>query len=247
MNTQTRKELLTLFRGWEILFYMIGWFIVNYLFFYVASKNPLVSVCVGIVGALFFFFVFSYKNLRLKTYQFQLNELLKYVTNMSFYLKTGENVLHALENVKETLHTSIQKDVEKSIQGMRNDAVLQTGHFGKYDFPTLNQFHQNLVIKYEHGGDPGELFSRIQKNMITELKKRDELYRKRKAFAFSVYMLLGMVMSIELMLRFVVPELWDMFLSFEFASMAVLLMAHLFAFLNLFFLQKKTVDISVRY
>ncbi|MEG0258563.1 MAG: type II secretion system F family protein [Lysinibacillus sp.] len=241
------KEMSVLFRGWEIVIVILWFFALNYQFFYLVSKERTISILVGIVCALFFFFFFTLKNRKLKNYQLELNELLKYVTNISFFLQTGENIYYAMKATKETVHPKIQKDIEESIQSLELSAVLKTDQFEKYDFPTLDQFHQNLIIKYEHGGDPKELFSQIQKNMIFELKKRDELYKKRKGFAANVYVLIGMVMSIELILRFMVQDLWDIFLGFGFAGMAVLLLTHLLALLNLYFLQKKNVDISVRY
>lgn len=240
-------EMRALFHGWEIVLYLGLWFFVNYQFFFLISKERNVSIIVGIVCALFFFFVFTMKNKKLKNYQFQLSELLKYVTNTTFFLQTGENVLYALKSAKDTVHPKIQKEIEESIESLEATAVLKTDQFEKYDFPTLDQFHQNLIIQYEHGGDPEELFGQIQKNMIFELKKRDELYRKRKGFAMNVYALVGLVMFIPLMLRFLVQDLWDTFLSFGFAGIAVLLVTHLLAMLNLYFLQKQSIDISVRY
>lgn len=168
------------------------------------------------------------------------------MTNVIFYLKAGENVYHALKSTKTTVSRDIQKDIAKIIDGLEKESELKTGHFEKYQFPALDQFHQNLAIKYKHGGDPTELFGRIQQNMMFELKKRDELYRKRKAFALNVHVLLGMVASMALILRLLVPTLWDTFLSFQTGSVVVLLMTYGFILLNLFFLQKKKVDISVR-
>ncbi|UZM97426.1 hypothetical protein OL548_19905 [Lysinibacillus sp. MHQ-1] len=45
-----------------------------------------------------------------------ISELLKYVTNMIFFLQTGENVLHALKETKATVHPDIQNAIEVSIQ-----------------------------------------------------------------------------------------------------------------------------------
>ncbi|MBG9754950.1 hypothetical protein J1907_10275 [Lysinibacillus sphaericus] len=244
---QLLKEARALFYGWEIAFYLLIWFLANYQFFYLISKERTTSIIVGCIGALFFFLVFTVKNRQLKKYQMHLSELLKYVTNMIFFLQTGENVLHALKETKATVHPDIQNAIEVSIQQLEKEAKLNTNQFEKYDFPTLDQFHQNLKIKYEHGGNPDDLFSQIHKNMIFELKKRDELYRKRRGFAMAVYMLLGMVMGISLMLRFIVGGLWDTFLNVGFAGIGVLLITQVFALLNLYFLQKRSMDISIRY
>lgn len=246
MNKKVWKEVRVLFSGWELFFHLIFLFAINFGYFYIVSKNVSVSLVVGLMGGLFFFFVFTTKNKQLRTYQENLNELLKYVTNINFFLQTGENVYYALKATKKTVNPAIQKDIDQTIEGLENEAALKTKHFEKYHFPSLDQFHQNLDIKYNHGGEPKDLFGQIHKNMMFELKKRDELYRKRKGFAMNVYVLLGMVASMAILLRFITPELWDLFLSFPVASNLVLLITYGAILLNLYLLQKKTVDISVR-
>lgn len=240
------KELGVLFTGWELLLNLILLFVIHFGFFYYVSKNLWFGVVIGVIGTLFFFRVFIFPNRKLRKYQFHLNELLKYVTNMSFFLQAGENVLHALRTTMDTVDKDIQRDIQKTIEKLENDAVLDTEHFKKYDFPALDQFHQSLLIKYEQGGDSAELFGQIQKNMIFELKKRDELYKKRKAFAFNVYTLLGMVGSMMLILRLIAPYLWDIFLGFTFASFSIIGLTFGLVLLNLYLLQKKNLDISVR-
>lgn len=246
MNKKVWKEVRVLFSGWELFFHLIFLFAINFGYFYIVSKNVSVSLVVGLMGGLFFFFVFTTKNKQLRTYQENLNELLKYVTNINFFLQTGENVYYALKATKKTVNPAIQKDIDQTIEGLENEAALKTKHFEKYHFPSLDQFHQNLDIKYTYGGESKDLFGQIHKNMMFELKKRDELYRKRKGFAMNVYVLLGMVASMAILLRLITPELWDLFLSFPVASNLVLLITYGAILLNLYFLQKKTVDISVR-
>src|SRR5699024_4593296 len=118
------------------------------------------------IGMAFFFQVFIYPNRKLERYQFHLSELLKYVTNVVFYLRTGNNVLHSLKLTKETVDKEIQRDIQKTIDILEKDAKLDTEHFKKYKFPALDQFHQNLGIKYERGGDNTDLFSDIQRGII---------------------------------------------------------------------------------
>lgn len=231
----------------EILLLLVGLFGLSFGYFYLISKNNTVSIIFGIVGLLFFFYIYSYQSRKLNRYQEQLSNLLKYVTNMKFFLQTGENVMYSLNSTLPTLtDPSIQKDVEKVVEGLEREAILQTEHFSKYKFPSLNQFHQNLVISYEHGGDPQELFDSVQKNMMFELDRRDELYKKRKAFAKNVYVLLGLVALIPILLRFMVADLWDIFLSYSIVSLAILLITQAAILLLLYFTQKKKLDISVR-
>lgn len=239
------KNLRTLFSGFEILFHLLFLFFANFGFFYLISKHMYTSVAIGVVGMLFFFFVYTYTNKKLRKYQNDLKELMKYVTNMIFYLKTGENVYYALEGTKRTLSGDIQKEINKTIKAMEKRAEIDTEHFRKYNFPTLNQFHHNLHIKYEHGGEAEELFGSILRNMMFELKKRDELYKKRTSFALNVYVLLGLVALMPLILRFIVSDLWDTFLNYGIASIIVLVITYGLILLNLYLLQRKKLDISV--
>lgn len=247
---QLLQEARSLFDGWEILIILSLWFVGNFSYFFYVSKNINVSLMVGAVGMLFFFVVFTMENIKLKKYQFHLNELMKYVTNTVFYLQTGENVLYALEYAKESVHPDIRKEIEKSIRSLREGAELQTKHFEKYDFPTLDQFHKHLKIYYEAGGNPTEMFEQIQENMLSELKRRDELYRKRKGFAKNYYQLIGIVATMPAFLRLMIGEVWDVFLMIDYNGMVVsiaILLTVYFMFLgSLFLLQKYTTDISVR-
>lgn len=240
------KEIRVLFTGWEILFRLVFSYGLIFGFFFYVTTNLWYSVVMGGVGMLFYFQVFSIPNKRLKTYQFHLSELMKYVTNMSFFLQTRNNVYHSMKNAKETVSRDIQKDIEKSFKIMQNEAVLNTEHFKKYNFPTLDQFHHHLKIKYDRGGDSHELFDKIQQDMLFELKKRDELYRKRKGFAANVYVLLSLVVAMFLILRVFVTYLWKIFLSYKVASLVIISTTFLFIMLILYFLQKKNTDISVR-
>lgn len=245
MNKETFKNIKVLFSGFEVAFHFLLLFLMNFGFCFLISKHMYTSVAIGIIGMLFFFLVFTYPNKKLRNYQYHLSELMKYVTNMAFYLKAGENVYYALDGTKKTVSEDIRKEIEKTINKMEDRAVLDTEHFRKYKFPALEQFHQNLKIKYEHGGEAEDLFGSIQRNMMFELKKRDELYKKRTSFAMNVYVLLGLVAFMPLILRFLVSDLWDTFLNYGVASMIVLIMTYGFMLLNLYFLQQKKLDISV--
>lgn len=240
------KELKVLFIGWSLLFHLLFLFILNGFFFYYVSKSIVFGVITGFVGMIFFFYVFTFKNRRLKRHQENLNDLMKYVTNVSFFMQSGENVPYALRSALKTVGPDIQKDIQKTIDKIDEHAVLETDHFKKYEFTSLDQFHQNLLIKYEHGGEKNSLFTQIQQNMLFELKKRDELYRKRKGFAMSVYTLLGMVAMMMVMLSLFVPELWDIFLGVSLGSIFVLSGTYILILINLAMLQKHNIDISVK-
>lgn len=241
------KEARLLFYGWELVLYFLIWFLINYQLYYFLSNERMLSLLVGLVGAFFFFFIYTIQNRKLETYQRNLAELLNYVINVVFYLQTGENELHALKATKETAHPDIQKKIDRSIEALEKNAILETKQYEVFDFPILNQFHQNLAIRYEYGGDAEELFGQIQKNMVFELRKRDELYRKRKGFAMNVYALLGMVLTIPIVLKTMVFHLWEIFLSTGFVSQVILLVAYAGILWTLYLVQQKNMDISVRY
>lgn len=239
------EETRLLLTGMEFVIFFVILFICHFcLFYYLTNNFPFVLI-LSSVGTLSLFLIFIIPNRRLKRHQLHLSELLKYVTNVSFLLQAGENVLHALETSKNMVHEDIQKDIEKTIDKLRREAVLDTEHFKKYDFPALDQFHQNLLIKYERGGDASELFDDIQKHMLFELKKRDELYKRKKIFAFNVYILLGMVFGTLALLRYAAPFLWDIFLGFI-AGYVVIALTYIAVLINLYFLEKNALDISVR-
>ncbi len=241
------KTVREIYSPVELVLLFVVFFGACFLYFHTISENMTTSIIVGVVGLAFFFYYFSYLTKKLNRYQEQLSNLLKYVTNMKFFLQTGENVLYSLNSTLPTLtDKSIKKDVETIIAGLEDDAELKTDHFEKYNFPSLNQFHQNLKICYDHGGDPEELFDAVQKNMMFELDKRDELYKKRKSLALNIYILLAIVAAMPLILRFIVASQWTIFLSYKIISLAILLITLGAILAVLYFTQKKKVDISVR-
>lgn len=241
------KEIKELYHPVELVITFITMFGLNFYYYYTVSMNLWMSLFIGTVGLVFFFFVFSYKGKQLERYQSQLNDLLKYVSNMKFFLETGNNVLYSLTAAQKTIADPvIRKDIQKIINKLEEDAVLDTKHFERYDFPALDQFHENLAISYEHGGNPSELFETVQKNMMFEMEKRDELYKKRKSFAMNVYVLLGLVAVIPIILRFIVSNLWEIYLSYEIISNIGLLLPYFAMLLLLRQLQKHKTNISVR-
>ena len=240
------SEALRLFNPIELVFQLVAFFVANAWFFNFASGNLPLSIGVGIVGTCFFFHVFSMQTRRTKTYQENLNDLMKYVTNVTFFLQIGENVYHALIAAKSSLNKDVQACVDKTIKTLDEEAVLDTEHFEQYEFPSVNQFHQNLHVKYNNGGNPRELFGTIQTNIMNELKKRDELYKKRKGFATNVYVMLGMVAIMLVILRTMVSSMWELFLMYTIPSGIVLCLTYLAVLLNLYLLQKKVNDIQVQ-
>lgn len=240
------KEVKSLFIWVELISITLFILLSSFGFLWFVTKHPLFSGITSIVVTIYFVVVFTIPNRRLRNYQHNLSELMKYVNNMVFYLQSGENVLHSLIQSKETVDKEVAKDIDKTIEILREEAVLELDHFKKYKFPSLDQFHRNLEIRDDRGGDTKELFDRIQDSMLFELKKRDELDKKKTGIAIGVYTLIGMVASMMLILRVFVAGQWDLFLSFELASLSVIGVTVFLMLLNLKFLQKHSLDISVR-
>ncbi len=163
------RNFYDLYTPLEIAILTLLFFGANTFYIFYLTKELFISVIFGIVGVVFYFLVFSYKDRKLKAYQNNLNALLKYVNNMSFMLHSGENVLRSLESSINTVNPKIGEDIEKTVEIMQEHTVLDTSHFEKYEFPSLNQFHQNLAVKYDRGGDAKELFGLIQKRMVNEI------------------------------------------------------------------------------
>ncbi|MFZ7947185.1 MULTISPECIES: type II secretion system F family protein [Bacillaceae] len=235
-----------LYSSVELIVLFILFFGGNTAYIYYLTREPFVSAIFGIIGLVFFFLVFSYKDRKLKAYQGNLRYLLKYVNNMSFMLNSGENVMRSLESSINSVNDEIGKDIEKTIEIMKEKTMLDTSHFEKYDFPSLDQFHQNLAVKYDRGGDAKELFDLIQKRMVSEIQKRDELLGKRKGMKMNIMMMVIMVLGIAVMMAMMLPNLWADFLTFKVAGVSIICSFYVFNLILMHFMQKKAVDISVR-
>lgn len=232
--------------GIEIVVTLLVMFFVNMGGYYFISKNLLVSLIVGLVGMVYVLVVFTIPNRKLSNYQRDLNDLYKYVMNMTFYLSSGKNVMESLRSVEPLLKGNVQKDVQILIRKLEKASYLDATHFEKYNFKTLDQFHHNLNILYTKGGDSNTILKPIQHNMEVELRKRDELYRKRKGMTTAVMVLIGMVVGIIVVISLVVGELWSIFLSYTIASNAILLLSYTGILYNMYLLQRHNKDISVR-
>lgn len=230
----------------ELIVLAILFFAANYFYLHVLTKDAATSWIFGFAGLIFFFLVFSYQDRKLKRYQENLSDLLKYVNNMSFMLHSGENVLRSMEATVNSVNPRIQQDIEQTIDIMRDKAVLDTKHFEKYDFPSLNQFHQNLAVKYDRGGNAKELFDLIQKRMVNEMQKRDELLSKRKGMKMNIMTMIGMVLGIPVMMVYMLPNLWTDFLAVKLASIIIITSFYVLNLVLMHFMQKKAIDISVR-
>lgn len=175
-----------------------------------------------------------------------MRELQKYTTNLTFYLKSGYNVMVALEKSKMNLDPKIQKDIDITIKGLKDNAELNTDHFRKYNFYSIDVFHQILKIKYEKGGKTGDLFNKINNSINFEIVKRDELYRKKLFARRQILMMMMMVLSIPLIIFFFTRDLYMTFLSMGGYAIGTVVMIFILILISMCFLQRACSDITLR-
>lgn len=215
-------------------------------YLYLLTQNVPVSLTVGVLTTLFSFYFTVYIPKKIEREQFLMKELQKYATNMTFFLSSGNNVLQALEASKESLDPTIKKDVQKTIDKLRKEAVLDTEHFKKYKFPSIDIFHQKLLIKYMVGGKVKDLFTKVNQSINFEIVKRDELFRKKRYMRNQIIFMMLMTLAIPLILVFSANDLYQMFL--EIGAVAHLTSVLLFVanLISFAFLQRAATDISIQ-
>lgn len=240
------KPVFILFSGLQVTLSILAILILSSAYLYLVTKDLAVSIGLGFLSSLFAFYHTVFIPKKLQREQFYLKELQKYATSMTFYLQGGNNVLQALRASKESLDRTIQKEIEITIDKLEKEAKLDTEHFKKYKFPSIDIFHQILRIKYEVGGNAKELFTKVNQSINFEIVKRDELFRKKNYMKLRVIYMMLMVLSIPLILRLFSEQLYDQYLSI--GPMAILTNSILFIALliSLFFLQKASADISIQ-
>lgn len=239
------KGIKDLFSGLHIIVYMLMIFAGSLGYLYLITKDMLVSVIVGIFTMFFAFYHSVYLTKKVEHEQYLLKELQRYTTSMTFYLQSGYNVFQALNRSRHKLDEKVRQDIEKTMMKLQKEAVLDTSHFEKYNFPSLDIFHEILKIKYEKGGDTKELFTRVNESINFELVKRDELYRRKQYLKRRILIMMGITLAIPLVLVFFTSDIYNQFL--EIGAFATLLGVGLFLANNisLFFLQRAVNDISI--
>lgn len=242
------KEGTSLFNGISIFFQLLLYSAVNFLVAYLLTENIMMSLIIGCASGFVLYLSFSVLQTKTNRYQNDLKDLMKYVTTMTFHLKTGKNEMAAFRDTRKAMPKHIQTKIDIVLKGMETEAKLDTSCFKIYNFPALDVFHQILDIKYKHGGDPHILFNPINMMMSDEITKRDSLYRRKKSKALELYSMWGMVFAIPLLLV-IMPStltLYKIFLSYKFVSFAIICVFYLCMIWNAVSIQKEKIDISVR-
>lgn len=193
----------------------------------------------------FAFYHSVYLPAKLNREQHLLKELQKYTTSMTFYLQSGYNVLQSLNFSKKNLDKQVVKDIERTMIRIQEQAILDTTHFEKYKFSSLNVFHQILAIKYDVGGNARELFTRANESINFEIVKRDELYRRKRHTKSRIMVMMGIVAVIPLILSFFAKEIYAQFLSMGFIAIGLNAVLFILLLVSLFFLQRTTTNINI--
>lgn len=239
------KAVTELFSVGKITLILTMIFTLSTVYMYLITESMLVSIIVGVIAMLFGFYHSFYLPERLNRRFFLLKELQKYATSMTFYMQSGYNVLDALSSSRRNLDPEVKKDIERTMTRLEEDATLDTSHFEKYNFNSLNIFHQILAIKYSEGGDSRELFSRSNKSINFEIVKHDELLRKKNILKRQLIFFLGITLSMPLIFRFMAYDLQEMFLSMGAIAIGLNVLFFLGAMVSLYFIQKNATNISI--
>lgn len=239
------NQLMNLFSALQLTLYLLVILVGACIYLYLTTQQIIISVALGIFAMFFSFYHSVYLPTKLKREQFLLKELQKYATSMTFYMQSGYNVLQSLNFAKRKLDPVIKKDIEKTMIQLQEKAILDTSHFEKYKFASLNIFHQILRIKYDKGGDSKELFTRANESINFEIVKRDELYRRKRYMKLRVLLMLGMTASMPLIFVFFANELFQQFLTMGFLAVGINVCLFILLLISLFLLQKTATNISI--
>ena len=238
--------ILQVFSGIQIVLYLLLAFTISGVYLYITTQHLPITIVISSISMFFVFYFMIYIPKQLKKENHLMRELQKYTTNLTFYLKSGYNVMVALEKSKMNLDPKIQKDIDITIKGLKDNAELNTDHFRKYNFYSIDVFHQILKIKYEKGGKTGDLFNKINNSINFEIVKRDELYRKKLFARRQILMMMMMVLSIPLIIFFFTRDLYMTFLSMGGDAIGTVVMIFILILISMCFLQRACSDITLR-
>lgn len=239
------KEIKELFTLGKLFLIAISILLLSSVYLFLITEHYAVSFIVGLIAMVFAFYHSFYLPEKMKRNLFLLKELQKYTTSVIFHLQSGYNVIDALKKSKNNLDPEIKKDIDRTIDRLEKDAILDTNHFKKYNFRPLDIFHQILEIRYNEGGDSKELFSRTSKSINFELVKYDELLRRKNALKKQLYLFLAISLSMPLIFRFMAYDLQEKFLSMGSLAIGLNVLLFLGALVSLFFIQKNATNISI--
>lgn len=241
----TIKSFRSLFSTIQMVVLMLMLFTISTVYLFLTTNHITLSVIFGAITMVIGFYILIYLPKKVSVERELLKDLQKYVMNMSFYLQSGFNVLYSLEQSKTRMSQQVTNDIQNVIDGLKENAVLDTSAFKKYHFYPIDVFHQILEIKYTKGGDARELFDKVNKALNFELVKRDELYRRKRNLKERVLMMMLMVAAMPLIFYFLQHDMYVQFLSQGWLAIGLNLTMYVLLLISLVFLQKNAYDIEL--
>lgn len=233
------------FNGFETAGYLLCITLIISAYIFLLTQQVFVSLVVGVIGSVFTFHHSVFLPKQTMREQALLEELQKYSTTMTFYLQAGHNVFSSLEMSKRNLDQQIQGDIQRTIDILQREAVLDTSHFKKYNFSAIDIFHQILDVKYQVGGSAKDLFTQVNQNVNFEIVKRDELFRRKGYVKKKLYLMMAIVLGIPVLLATLANELYAQFLTGGIFSIGLVVGLFSVVSISLFFVQRNATDISI--
>lgn len=233
------------FSGWTIFFYLVFYTLVGGGYFYIISSDAVWSIVVGVIGSFIFFYSFNVLQERMNKRNEQMNDINNYVTTLVFYLKTGKNVLDALEDTYEVAGDSIKDDIKLTIDTIIEDGEIKLDHFEKYSFTALDIFHNNLEIKFTQGGNSHDIFQNTTRDINFEISKRDQLKRNKEYVVKQEYASAGLVLAIPAIIALMTGTIYEQYLNTGIIALLPISIFHFAIVGTIYFLRKKQVDVEV--
>lgn len=234
----------SMFSGWALVAWIAFYAVVGGLYFYIISLNVPLSIFVGLIFAFPFCYAINVLGEQRKKRVQELHMISKYVQTLVFYLKSGKNVLYSYEATKEMMDEALHADLQRTIDTLKFNGILDVSHFERYDLKVLDLFHTNLMIKSTSGGESKEIFKHTTKDINMEISKRDELNRIKDYVCVETYMMLAMVMSIPIILSMSAEIVYIPFAENTFVQ-PVLVLYFLCVYLIVYYMNKRRLDTDV--
>ncbi|MDF2535166.1 MAG: hypothetical protein K0R18_1325, partial [Bacillales bacterium] len=157
------KKVRGLLSLMEIAIFLLFLVTLNFIYQYYLSQNLVSSILFGVFGGVILFISIFLKNRKTRIMQIQMKELNKYASCVVFKLKSSKNVISSIKGIIELLEGQVKRDVQILIDHLDNEQEIKKEHFHRYNFPSINIFHQILEIQYFYGGRATDLFHQILK------------------------------------------------------------------------------------
>lgn len=207
--SEIMKTTKQLFEGWIVLLLLLFYTVVGGGYMYLLTQNIFVSIIIGVIGSALLFYATNIINKEMEIEQKNLDTVNKYVSIMVASLKTGSNIPESFKFTYDKVDGEIQKCIGIALESiystdggtnLSEDLDLDLEAFEQFNFTALNVFHKNLLVLYNQGGDPNEMFRSTTEDINQELTYRDKLKRYKTYIAKEEYLSLVIILILPMML-----------------------------------------------